>query len=134
MHIETDKVTVNKPAEEVFNFLADMNNFEQLLQNDKIEQIVTTNDTCEFTIKGMAKIGLKTIERKAPEEIKIESFGKVPFNFEMHIYVKLAGENACEAYLTFDGKINPFMKMMVEKPMTNFLNMLAHKLAEIHNS
>ncbi|HCQ29852.1 MAG TPA: hypothetical protein DIU39_06165 [Flavobacteriales bacterium] len=134
MHIETDKVTVNKPAEEIFDYLADMNNFEQLLQNDKIEKVNTTADTCEFTIKGMAKIGLKTVERNRPEEIKIESFGKVPFNFEMNIHVKPAGDNTCEAYLTFDGKINPFMKMMVEKPMTNFLNMLAHKLAEIHNN
>ena len=134
MHIKTDKVTVNKPAEEIFDFLADMNNFEQLLQNDKIEKIVTTNDTCEFTIKGMAKIGLKTVERIAPEKIKIESFGKVPFSFDMHIYVTPLGSGNCEAYLTFDGKINPFMKMMVEKPMTNFLNMLAQKLAEIHNN
>ncbi len=132
MHIETDKVTVSKPVGQVFDFLADMNNFERLLQNDKIENIVTTADTCEFTIKGMAKIGLKTVDRKSPESIKIESFGKVPFSFEMHIHLQPAEADTCQAYLTFDGKINPFMKMMVEKPMTNFLNMLAYKLVEIH--
>jgi carbon monoxide dehydrogenase subunit G len=133
MHIETDKVSINKSAQEIFNFLENMNNFEQLLQNDKIEKVKTTDDTCEFTIKGMATIGLKTVNKISPEKISIESFGKVPFNFNMDIHIKPINDNSCEAYLTFDGKINPFMKMMVEKPMTNFLNMLAHKLAEIHN-
>ena len=33
--------------------------------------------------------------------------------------------------LTFDADLNPFLKMVAEKPLTNFLNLLVDKYAEI---
>ena len=60
--LESDKVTVNKAAQEVYNFLSDFNNFGHLMP-EQIADWKSTADECSFTIKGMASLGMKIIEK-----------------------------------------------------------------------
>ena len=60
--LESDKVTVNKAAQEVYNFLSDFNNFGHLMP-EQIADWKSTADECSFTIKGMASQGMKIIEK-----------------------------------------------------------------------
>lgn len=129
--IETEKKISPNSPEQLFAFLTDMNNFEKLMPEGKIEKWSSTEDQCEFTIKGMARIGLKKENTEAPNKIKISSFGKVPFTFDLDINLKEEAANQTEVGMVFNGDINPFMKMMVEKPLRNFFNYLVTKAAEI---
>ncbi len=61
MQLETNRKIVNNSQENIFAFLSDMNNFEQLLPLDKIENWNSTTEECTFRIKGMADIGLKKV-------------------------------------------------------------------------
>ena len=36
-----------------------------------------------------------------------------------------------EVQLLFEGKFNPFLKMMVEKPLQNFINSLTDKIESL---
>lgn len=130
--IETEHLDVNRSKQDIYLFLSDFNNFESLLPQDKVEKWTSTDKTCSFRIKGMADIGMEIADQKEFDEINIVSKGKVPFNFKLDVYLKGLEEDKCTAYLLFSGDINPFMKMMIEKPLTNFFNMLVKKLAEIH--
>lgn len=126
--IESDKTTINKSQSEVFSFLSDFNNYKSLMP----EQVVdwkSTNEECSFTIKGMASLGMKIKEKKPESEIIIEKNGKAPFDFELHCMIDKAGENQNQSYLQlfFDADLNPFLKMMAEKPLKNFLNLLVNK-------
>lgn len=129
--IETNKETSPNSTEALFNFLTDMNNFEKLMPEDKIEKWSSEANQCEFTIKGMARIGLKIKETNAPNLILIESFGKVPFPFNLEIKLDEIGENQTQVFMIFKGEINAFMKLMVEKPLKNFFNMLVGKAATL---
>ena len=62
--------------------------------------------------------------------MKVSSFGKVPFTFDLDINLKEEADNQTEVSMIFNGDINPFMKMMVEKPLRNFFNFLVTKAAE----
>lgn len=100
------------------------------MPEDRVENWTSTTDTCSFQIKGLARIGMRIAERNEPSLIHIVSDGKNPFDFTLNIH--LDGQEAqTEGHFVFDGQMNPFMKMMVEKPLTNFFNMLADKLAEL---
>ncbi len=129
--IETEHKTSAHSRKQLFDFLCDLNNFEKLMPADKIEKWSSSNEQCEFTIKGMARIGLEKQGSAEPELIQIKSFGKVPFSFELGIHLIEKAEAETEVYMIFEGDINPFMKLMVEKPLTNFFNMLVSKAAEI---
>jgi len=132
MKIETPRKLVKNSQNEIFTFLCDLNNFEQLLPQDKIENWSSTNEECTFRIKGMTDIGLKKVDSTPDSLINLVSHGKVPFNFTLNLHLSAKEDNLTEAYLLFDGDINPFMKMMVEKPLTNFFGMLVDKLVEIN--
>jgi carbon monoxide dehydrogenase subunit G len=127
--IETKKETSPNSTQKLFDFLTNMNNFEQLMPEDKIEKWSADEGQCEFTIKGMARIGLKIVSTEEPNKITIESFGKVPFPFTLEVFLDEISADETEAHMVFKGEINAFMKMMVEKPLKNFFNMLVDKAA-----
>jgi hypothetical protein len=131
MKIETAKVTSQNSQKALFDFLADLNNLEQLMPEGKIENWKSDQDSCEFSIKGMASIGLRVIDRKPINEINIESFGKAPFKFKLNILVEEESVTSSIVQIIFDGDVNPFMKMMIEKPLSNFFNMLTTKAGEL---
>lgn len=130
--IETEKRISSNSPEQLYAFLTDMNNFEKLMPEGKIEKWESTDDQCEFVIKGMARIGLKKDSTEAPNKIVVTTFGKVPFEFNLDIHLKEIAEKQTEVFMIFNGEINTFMKMMVEKPLTNFFNYLVKKAAEIN--
>lgn len=129
--IDTEKKVSPNSINKLYAFLYNMNNFEKLMPTDKIEKWESSEDQCEFTIKGMARIGLKRDDSKEPEWIKVSSFGKVPFTFTLDIKLDQLSDNKTEVHIHFEGDINPFMKMMVEKPLKNFFNMLVDKASQL---
>ena len=60
--IESQQVAVNKSAEEIYTFISNFNNFNQLMPSS-VEDLETTEDTCSFSIKGMPTIRLKIGEK-----------------------------------------------------------------------
>lgn len=104
-----------------------------LFPEEKIENWESTNEYCTFRIKGMTDIGLKRVASTPNSLIYLDSYGKVPFKFTLNIFLNSTTDNKTEAHLEFDGDVNPFLKMMVETPLTNFFNMLSDKLVQKFN-
>lgn len=128
--IESKEVTINEKSSTISQFLGNLNNLQKLMPEDKISDWESDEDSCRFQIKGLAKIGM----RKSSEDsskVVMESEGKNPFDFTLTISLDEKGDDTT-AKILFDGKMNPFMKAMVEKPLTNFFNMLVDKLAANH--
>ena len=131
MKITSEKQIVNYSPQKIFSFISDFRNFEALLPADKIENYTFKEDSCSFRIKGMADLGLTISAKDEPSKISFVSTEGKPFPFRMDVIIRDLRDNTSEVYIDFDGEINPFMKMMVEKPLTNFFNMLVTKLAEL---
>ena len=110
----------------------DMNNFKQLFPQDKVTEWEATNEICSMKVKSMGVLGLKRVANTANSLIYLDSHGKVPFKFTLNIFISESDNNKSEVHLVFDGAINPFMKMMVEKPLIEFFNGLVKKLESIY--
>lgn len=128
--IESDKTEIKKPAAEVYNFLSNFNNFQKLMP-EQVTNWQSTEDTCTFTIAGMATLGMKIVEKTPNSIIKVARDGKAPFDFTLECLMKEKGNNESEVQLAFDADLNPMLKMMAEKPLTNFLNLLVTKLKDL---
>lgn len=131
MKIESKKATVNTSAEKAFSFISDFNNFQNLLPKDKISDYQSTTDSCSFNINGMATISMRIKNRVPNNKLEAVSDGKNPFNFSLTILLEEKTESTCEVVIVFDADVNPFVKMMVETPLTNFFNMLSEKLPQM---
>ncbi|MCG9911565.1 MAG: hypothetical protein MH137_09730 [Flavobacteriales bacterium] len=127
LNFETDHVIVLSSQEEVFTFLSDLNNYKSLMP-DSASHWESTADHCKFKLSGMANIGL-AFESKTPvSRLDLVSYGEVMFPFKLTIHLNKVSETETEAKLVFAGDVNPFMRMMVEKPIQNFFNYLVHKV------
>lgn len=127
--IESQQVAVNKSVEEIYNFISNFNNFEQLMPSS-VEDLETTEDTCSFSIKGMPTIRLKIGEKTPFTHVSmVADGGQIAFSLNCSL---VADGHNCKAQLFFKAELNMMMKMMVEKPLTNFLNILVDRLKEIN--
>lgn len=129
MRIESDHVSVVCPTAEVFEFLCDLNNFEQLLPQDKYSNWESTADYCSFKVQS-ATIDLAKKEVNANDLIVLTSGDKAPFPYTLNIRLSEKGEST-EGFIEFEGQVNQFLQMMVESPLKNLFNHMAKRLVEI---
>ena len=126
-HLESERVSVPKPAGEIFRFLSDFTNFENLMP-EQVTEWKASPDQCSFKIKGLASLGMQIKERIPDSSIVIENDGG-PFRFLLRCSI-LEKDETSNVQLTLDADLNPMMQMMASRPLTNFLNLLAGRLKE----
>ena len=130
MEITTEKKTVSKNIKDVYEFVIDLKNFEQLMPDsiDKFE--VLDNDTFLFALKGMPQIVLKRNNQQPFNQLVLGAASeKLPFTLTVDIASK--NDNETEVGLSFEGEFNAMMAMMIKTPITNFMNALSENLSEI---
>ena len=122
--IESDEWVIDKPEKEVFEFLSNCNNLQQLMP-EQVTNWQSTADECSSTIAGMASLGMEIKERNPGQNIRVERKGKAPFDFVMDYQMQSVDAGKTKLKISFDADLNPMLKMMAEKPLRNFLNTLA---------
>ena len=127
MIIESAKVDVNANQEEIFNFLINSNNIIHILPQDKISDWKSTDTECSFKAQGGFKIALIQDGSEGKSKVFMRSGEKSPFPFKLTVKLSEA-EGGTEGYIHFDGEVNMFLKMMVEKPLTALFNYMSEKL------
>lgn len=127
MIIDSNKVIVNASSQEVFDFMHDMNNMIHLLPADKISDFKSSIDDCSFKVQGGVLISLIRTGTEGNEKILLKSGEGTPFPFTLTINMKESNEST-EGFIHFDGEVNMFLKMMVEKPLTALFNYMSEKL------
>lgn len=105
--------------------MGDFHNFKHLLPEDKIENFECTSDQCSFGIKGLVPLTIKIKEKTPKSKITFETLGLAKFVFTLHIHL-LSDQ---KANVEMEGDMNPFIKVMAEKPLTELVNTMAKKLA-----
>lgn len=124
MNLESPKINVEKSPEEVFEFLANVKNFETLMPENISKFEVLGDDKFVFALKGMPEIVLEKKAVEAPNKIVLGAAGgKIDFSLTGNI-VK-TGDTSSEVQLQFSGDFNPMMAMMIKSPITKFIETLA---------
>ena len=110
------KTTINKSPAEVYTFLADLNNHQQLMP-ENIYNWSSTNDEARFTIQNMAKLALKVSSRSENQEIVIIPSEEAPFPVELKWTLNDMGNGTTEAVHTISAELNMMMKMLASGPL-----------------
>ncbi len=130
MYIEIPKKKVPKSDKEIFEFLADVKNFESLMPESISKFQVLSEDTFLFALKGMPEITLKRKEQNAHDKIVLGAASdKLPFTLTVDILS--LGKNESEVTLSFNGEFNAMMAMMIKTPITNFMETLSENLNKV---
>lgn len=130
MQLESQKVTVNKSAQELCEYLSDVKNFEHLMPENISKFEVLNENSFVFALKGMPEIGLEVKEVNAPNTIILGAISdKIPFQLTGNI--EAISESTSEAELVFEGEFNTMMAMMIKGPISKFLETLTNNMAAL---
>ncbi|WP_298367763.1 SRPBCC family protein [uncultured Lutibacter sp.] len=129
MNLETKKSVINKSQKELFEFLLDLNNFEQLMpeNTDKFE---VDGESFIFSLKGMPEIRLVIKEKNEFDSIVLGAASS-KLNFSLNALINEVTENTCDLQLLFEGDFNPMMAMMVKSPLQKFINTLTENASNL---
>ena len=128
MNIEGRKIVVNKSSKQLFEMLKNPADYKDLMP-DSLTSFESREDGFKFGLKGMPEIALK-IDNVSDAQVVLKSASS-SLDFALTGAMNPLNENQTEVQLLFEGKFNPFIKMMVEKPLQNFINNLTDKLEQI---
>ncbi|MGB5189241.1 SRPBCC family protein [Robiginitalea sp.] len=130
MHLEAPINQIGKSQKEVYEFLSDLSNFEQLMPDSIQTFEVLDADTFRFALKGMPEIVLRRKEQSPYDKIVLGAASdKLPFTLTANLK-EIAAEQT-EVTLSFEGEFNAMMAMMIKGPIGNFLNTLSSNLGTI---
>ena len=124
MNLESPKISVSKSPEDVFNFLADIKNFEALMPENINKFEVLNEDKFLFALKGMPEIILKKKEVIPPNKIVLGAAGG-KLDFSLIVNITQIDATSSEVKLDFTGDFNPMMAMMIKSPISKFIETLA---------
>lgn len=124
---------IDYPQERVYGLLSDMNNIDKV--KDRIPEDKANGLTFDANSIGintpMGAVKLVIVEREAPKCIKFETAeSPLPFNFWIQILP--VSETTSKMKLTIKAELNPFIKGMVSKPLTEGIEKIADALQAIH--
>lgn len=124
---------IDYPQERVYALLSDMNNIDKV--KDRIPEDKENGLTFDANSIGintpMGAVKLVIVEREAPKCIKFETAeSPLPFNFWIQILP--VSETTSKMKLTIKAELNPFIKGMVSKPLTEGIEKIADALQAIH--
>ena len=128
MNLEGRKIIVNKSSQELQELLKSPKDYEQLMP-ESLQKFEAREDGFKFGLKGMPEIALK-IESVTPEKVTLSSASS-SLEFSLKGMMNPLNESQTEVQLLFEGQFNPFIKMMVEKPVKNFIDALTDKIERL---
>jgi ribosome-associated toxin RatA of RatAB toxin-antitoxin module len=130
MNLESPRVTVGKSAQELFDLLSDVRNFEKLMPENIAKFEVLGDDSFVFGLSGMPEIKLKMIEKVAPTKLVLGAASdKLAFTLEADI--NPLSENSSNVQLLFEGEFNAMMAMMIKGPIGKFIETLAVNMPKL---
>lgn len=128
MNLEARKIVVNKSSSELKEMLKNPEDYKDIMP-DGIQTFEARDNGFKFSLKGMPEIALK-IEEVTDEHVILKSASS-SLDFELKGTMNAISDQQTEVQLLFEGKFNPFIKMMVEKPLQNFINSLTDRLEQL---
>ena len=130
MKIESKHTAIQKPQNVVYTYLMDMNNVKELLPEGKYTEWKGEYDKCSFKMQGF---GLSLVKDDATpsSEIKLTAGENSPIDFDLTIYISELPNNESQVFLICDARVNAFLKMMIEKPLTSLFDHMSGKLSRV---
>jgi carbon monoxide dehydrogenase subunit G len=123
---------VKQPAEKIFDYISNFNNFSHLIPEDRVKEFESTGETCRFRVEGIGQAGLRIIEKEPHKLIKIASDEETSFDLLLWIQIKELEPGDSRMKITTEVKLNPMMAAMARKPLQNLVDTLIEQAEKIN--
>lgn len=119
-----------KTLKERYELMKDNIPEEARKQAEAIKDLQFDQDSLTVNVPPVGTIRLKVVDREEPKCIKFETEqSPVPFNFWIQLLPVTT--TSCKMKLTIKADLNPFIKQMVKKPLSEGIEKIADVLQMI---
>lgn len=125
MIIESPTITVGQTPAFLKAHLSNPANLEPLLPTEHVQNFKADGDQCEFKVTGGFSVVIKHEAHPDPLRVAYVSQRGTPIRFELEVVMEPVGESSSTLQIRCDADLNPFMKMMAEKPLQSIFSGMA---------
>ncbi len=127
-YYESRQGTLTCNAEEVYDFVTDIRNFEQFINQGTITDWQAERESCSFNVSMIGSVSFRLAEKDMYNKVvfKGEALKKNDFSLMLNIAGDDAGSVVVKVSLSAD--LNPMLKMMVSKHIDQFLEILIKEM------
>ncbi|GHT24211.1 hypothetical protein FACS189430_08750 [Bacteroidia bacterium] len=132
LKVESRIGLLNQLEQNVYEFVADCNNFTPLANQGPIKDWVSDTDSCQFSVDGIGPLAVKVVERTPNKLVKfaIEN----PQTERVFLWVQMKGSELTSTRIKLTTKLNANMmlKMLISKPMKQALDKIIDTLEQYY--
>lgn len=126
--IESPVIYINQNTHELIQHYSKPASFGELMPPE-VQKFEANEHSFIFGLKGLPEVKLK-VEEISEEQVLMKSASDKLY---FYLRVKLIPEGEkTRAQIHFEGEFNPMLKMIVQRPLQNFVNHLAENMQKIH--
>lgn len=130
MKLTSKKVSVQKPASEICEYMSQVKNYKELMPENINKFEVLGDNSFIFGLKGMPEIALEVKEIEKPNKVVLGAMdSKFPFTLTGNI-IEESDQTSTVEFL-FEGEFNAMMAMMIKGPISKFMDTLASNLERL---
>lgn len=120
---------LNTPAPMIYRMISDFSFISKVEPPDKRIKIVSSDaDSCKIVVEGGGELGLRIVEREENSLVKIANESDTKLVFTMWLQLKEVKAYDTRLRITLHVSANAFMKMALQKPLTNFVENIVCQL------
>ena len=120
-------------AEEAFNFITDLRNFRRFIKEGTISDWNAEKDSCSFSVSMVGTVNLRLIEKETPRKVIFHGDALSKNDFIINVDLSDNSSDPAELKLSLSASLNPVMKMMADKPISQFLEILMKEIEDFRD-
>lgn len=128
---KTGKLTCS--VEEVFNFVTDIRNFERFIPEGKIDDWHAERDSCSFRVPMLGTVNVELVEKEMYKKVVFNGNALKNNDFSLELVILKSDNDTAEVKVLLSADINPVLKMMASKPISQFLEKLINEMERFND-
>ena len=114
--------------EEIFNFVTDIRNFHRFAPSGAIVDWNAEKESCRFEVPSIGNVNFKVTEKEQFSKVIFSGNALQNTSFSIVLNITENSNNLAEVIIDLQAELNPFLKMMAEKPIAQFLETLINEM------
>jgi len=115
-------------AEDVFSFVTDIRNFERFIPKGVINNWNAEKESCNFSVSMLGIVTVRLAEKEKFTKVVYTGDALKKDDFSLVLFISDKIKNSAEVKVSLSADLNPMMKMMAAKPISQFLEMLIKEM------
>lgn len=116
-------------AQEVYNFISDIRNFEKFVPREKISDWKADRESCRFSVTSLGSMELKITAREPFNRVVFSGTALSANKFDIILTIS-EKEWPVKVDIVFEAELNPVLKMMISGPLNQLLDKIINEMEE----